>query len=629
MAVTTARLVNNAQKPVPALASSPAIKSNGVLVSVSPSALVLSGAAAAQSVSAADAVSAYTSASTASRKTMAAFVISDSSSNITRSMDDLETLAKAGKIASISYTDLSDDPTTPPSVTLSAAKLTTNKDVIAKLGSVSKTVSFAGNYGTYKVVAGKTGGVTVTGGTEKSVIVSSANFLKFNDKTVIASSGDANIDALLNIGTPMWWSGSTAASTSAASINPSLNALSSASSRQTLNYSFMDASAIAGLSGTNAAGAAVMTAPEKAAVASAFTYLSSLINVTFTDVTGTANTADISFGQNNQSSSAGYANPPHGNGSNATSYLFLAKNAASNPQDATSNGYLPGTYGWETIIHEIGHTLGLKHPGNYNAGGGGASGPFLPSTTDTRRFSTMSYNDPADSKTVVATGTQSANSFSYSYSQPVVNPSTYGVYDIAALQFLYRANSTTTASTVTATDSYANFQTVWSPNGVKVDASATTNTDIFDMRAGSFSSISIKSKTRQTAAIKAQLVASGFNDTNASAAASAIIKKIVPGPVNPLYSGQNSLALSYGSQFSEVDGGSADDKIYAGKYTATINGGGGNNTVYLAGSLSDWTIAADKSKATLKSDSSVVLTLNNIQTITTYNPATTAMTHIA
>ena len=27
-----------------------------------------------------------------------------------------------------------------------------------------------------------------------------------------------------------------------------------------------------------------------------------------------------------------------------------------------------GAYGFGTLIHEIGHALGLQHPGNYNAG---------------------------------------------------------------------------------------------------------------------------------------------------------------------------------------------------------------------------------------------------------------------
>jgi hypothetical protein len=44
------------------------------------------------------------------------------------------------------------------------------------------------------------------------------------------------------------------------------------------------------------------------------------------------------------------------------------------------------------LIHEIGHTLGFKHPGNYDSTGGDIDGPFLPAATDTIDYSQMSYN---------------------------------------------------------------------------------------------------------------------------------------------------------------------------------------------------------------------------------------------
>ena len=53
----------------------------------------------------------------------------------------------------------------------------------------------------------------------------------------------------------------------------------------------------------------------------------------------------------------------------------------------------PGSYGFLTLIHEFGHALGFKHPGNYNAGGGSTPGPYLPTSLDTTYASVMSYND--------------------------------------------------------------------------------------------------------------------------------------------------------------------------------------------------------------------------------------------
>jgi hypothetical protein len=84
-----------------------------------------------------------------------------------------------------------------------------------------------------------------------------------------------------------------------------------------------------------------------------------------------------------------------------------------------SNGFgaLPGSYGYRSIVHETLHALGLKHPGNYDAGSGSGSPPYLYPEGDNSTNTIMSYN-------VVG-----------------YSPMTPMDYDLIALQYLYGGRS--------------------------------------------------------------------------------------------------------------------------------------------------------------------------------------------
>ena len=81
----------------------------------------------------------------------------------------------------------------------------------------------------------------------------------------------------------------------------------------------------------------------------------------------------------------------------------------------------PGSFRYETLIHETMHAIGLKHPGDYNGTGSGDP-PFLPYNEDNRTNALMSYN---------------SSGMNGSYYRGIT-PMTY---DIRALQYLYGAKA--------------------------------------------------------------------------------------------------------------------------------------------------------------------------------------------
>ncbi len=374
------------------------------------------------------------------------------------------------------------------------------------------------------------------------------------------TSGDKNIDALVMGGTNAWFHATgTVATKTTTQVKPGVMELQNVVGRP-IKYAFMNTSFLSQLSGQDASGAAVMTDTQKQAVQDAFGYFSSIINQSFELVTDPTQ-ADIVFGTNNQGgTSAGYAYLPNQSGNHAQ-YLMLAND------QATNSTFSNGSYGLLTLLHEMGHTLGLKHPGNYNAGGGGTPGPYLSKTDDNRRNTIMSY---------------------YSASGISASPQTLMAYDIAALQYLYGANRnpTDTAAlakrqTTTFTDGWAGLESLWTPSGATLDLSAMTKANLVDLREGAFSSIGAT---------------------------------------------KNNVSLAYGSRIGAVTGGKGADQVYsAGSGTMSLDGGDGADTLYLAGAAKEWAQSGSRWTRKVGGKTVASVTAAHFETVAFYDPAKTAL----
>ena len=205
------------------------------------------------------------------------------------------------------------------------------------------------------------------------------------------------------------------------------NAWSSKGKGVALTYSFMSAAPTYG--GTDGGtGFVAPSAAYQAAVRTILTHLSQDTGLVFTEVADTATAyGQLRFGANQQTSTKGYsytADPANG------------QKAGDVWMDVDSVAALTeGSEGWQALLHEIGHALGLSHPGDYNAAPG-VSITYANNAeyyNDSRMFTVMSYFGSIEA----GTG-----------NLPLL-ASLAQLHDIAAIQRLYGANlATRTGDTI-------------------------------------------------------------------------------------------------------------------------------------------------------------------------------------
>jgi hypothetical protein len=326
-----------------------------------------------------------------------------------------------------------------------------------------------------------------------------------------------------------------------------------------LDYSFLAALG-ADAPDQDAAGFAAMTDGQQSGVRAALAAWAAVANVTFTQLeTG----GDIQLGTNSQANAtAGYAY----HDASGVAYVFTNNDAAYN------YSFKDGGYGILTLIHELGHALGLKHPGAYNAGSDVIPpGPFLPADTDNRDYSIMSYNDSAGALL---------------HHQYAITPM---LYDIQAIQYMYGANM----SYHTGDDTYkfakaSAMQCIWDAGGADTfDFSACTGATVIDLNAGSFSS-----------------TAPGYN--NISIAYNVTIEKAIAG---------NGGSTIYANDAGDlIIGGKGVDIIHEGAGNDVITGGGGRDTVIYKGTWESYTLSAAAGVVTVAGEGVDTLSgITNIQ----------------
>jgi serralysin len=235
---------------------------------------------------------------------------------------------------------------------------------------------------------------------------------------------------------------------------------------------------------------------QKAAARESMTYWDDVVAVRF--VESHINDADIAFGNlTNSPTTQAYAYLPTksfdslngGQSKDLGGDVWISISQPSNFQ------LDEGGYGMQTMTHEIGHAIGISHPGAYNAAPGLSITYAVNAeyAQDTRSYSVMSYFNGSE---------LGARHFDFHTSGTAFAAAPL-IHDIAAAQRIYGADMTTrTGDTVYGFNSNAGrdifdftktpapVMAIWDAGGNDtLDASGYATTQLIDLTPGSLSSI--------------------------------------------------------------------------------------------------------------------------------------------
>ena len=283
-------------------------------------------------------------------------------------------------------------------------------------------------------------------------------------------------------------------------------------SAKTMNFTFPTSLPSYDTSTADAVGYLPFNTLQQAFARLALNYVASVVGLSFVETSVAAAANTITFANNTQIGSAGYASHP--SDSLLGNDLFLSRDQVGNLTPAD------GSYAALTLIHELGHSLGLKHPFSHpDADGDIGEGPYLPTTEENTTWTVMSYTGaPAQYHLI------------------------YSPLDIAALQYLYGPSKTSRTGNDTYTLSTAAPNFIWDGAG--------TDT----LSAGS-----------QTQAVTLYLEPGYWGYVGSKAA-----NITAPGQVT----------VNFGTVVENVIGGSGNDTLTGNDANNSLDGGAGNDTLY-------------------------------------------------
>jgi serralysin len=372
-----------------------------------------------------------------------------------------------------------------------------------------------------------------------------------------------------------------------------------------IQYAFADAQNATGFFAQwdEGAGYSTFSEAQRTAAREAMEYWDDLIAPSIVEVNGQGG-ADIVFANTSTGPAQAWAYYPNGNGTPYFKHIASDVWIASPEINGSNNELWDGGYGLTTLVHEVGHSFGLSHPGNYNFGddtdGDGVPDPITYQgdafyAQDTRQYTIMSYFDSYE--------TGQGQSFIDWSVMRVTYASTPMVHDILAIQAKYGADMTTRTgdttygynATADVTNSAMAFEagerasifTIWDAGGNDtLDLSGYSTPSVIDLRPGSYSSAGGADRQLTLAEINANNAAAGFGPRseflyevyfNGVEGTNGGLSWIEQTGVTDFLMHDN-IGIAYGAVIENAIGGSGNDRINGNSVANELTGGAGADT---------------------------------------------------